>query len=142
MSEFERALARLAPNATVNRDQVVFQAGVRSVQWPWMARALVSPIMLVAGLALGWMLRSPVQPEIRDFANPAVVLHEPDTDAVESHPESQPLGPSSYGMLKRHFAEGDWGAIMAFEQSPIPNAAIDATTLGDQRRKMLELFLD
>ena len=126
MSDFERSLAGLTPKADLDRDHLLFQAGVRSAARR--PRLAVPTMMLALGLALGgaggWS------------------LHEPKQTTIATAPEAAPEAPApieaySYGRLQQRYLRGDFTSAVAFHQVDAPKSP-PAESLGQQRGKLLQ----
>jgi hypothetical protein len=128
MSDFERALARLTPNAALDRDRVIFQAGARSVR---RRRLPVSAAALLVGALGGFWLNAAIRPA--DTITSVKNERPPEFVPVESAPT--PLEPSSYGALQRKLLRGD-GDLVALSYPGAPKSPAPRS-LAEQRRELL-----
>ncbi len=126
MSDFERSLAGLTPNAALDRDRLLFQAGARSATRS--PRLAIPAMMLAFGLAIGgaggWTMHGPEAVTVA--TTPAV---------IEAPSEQPPLDPSSYAALHERYLRGDFEAVLALHQddsAPMPRPR----SLAEQRKQL------
>lgn len=118
LSEFERSLKALAPAANVDRDRILYQAGLRAGRRPGLAASLLVVGLLIGGTG-GWSLHSPPA-----ATAPAMVA------AQQIVPE-----PLSYGALHQRYLSGDFeGDIVAGDPG---GPAGSPSSLAEQRDRWL-----
>lgn len=118
LSEFERSLQKLTPAGSVDRDRILYQAGLRAGRRPGLAASLLGVGLLLGGLG-GWSLQAP--PSV---PAPATLVVQPPT------PE-----PLSYGVLHKQYFSGDGDIAIVVGESGAP--AEEPTSLGQQLDRWL-----
>lgn len=117
LSEFERSLQKMTPAAGVDRDRILYQAGLRAGRRPGLAASLLVVGLLLGG-AGGWSLHVPSTSTTPVVATQPVVAE-----------------PLSYGVLHQRYLSGDVALDVVASE---PGGSAEApTSLGQQRDRWL-----
>jgi hypothetical protein len=130
LSDFERSLRGLMPKTGLDRDRLIFEAGVRSVRRrsPRVSAVGLLMVGLLIGSGVTWIMR-PTTAETPTIAKSVPAIQEPESPSNE---------PSAYGPIHQRLVQGDLSLPQSVAWDEPRSLNDVGVSLAEQRRRLMQ----